>query len=284
MRRVCILALGLLLLWLSIAPAQAQQSPETVVCWAGQPVRLTGQAPALSGLLLTFADRVVGGGTADAGGQYALTLVVGQEPPGTYAVTVQRRDGGAVLRRLLCQVPDGPMPRPSPTPLPTVVPTALPLVPVAAPVAPAVAPAPTADQPTPAAPSLAALSTLAPSPTVSPLADTPVPLPTSSPALSVTVTVPLRAGYDANQNQVLDPNEGIAGLVVYVADPMGRVLGQATTNERGTVEIPIAVSDPDLALTISIPYFSVAQVVGADNPRPQPVVIPGQARLPALLP
>jgi hypothetical protein len=111
-----------------------------------------------------------------------------------------------------------------------------------------------------------------------------VPLPTSSPALSVTVTVLLRAGYDANQNQILDPDEGIAGLVVYVADPMGRVLGQAMTNERGTVEIPVTVSDPQAQLTISIPYFSVAQVVSADQVRPQPVVIPGQARLPALLP
>ncbi|HEU4328197.1 MAG TPA: hypothetical protein VFS21_33985, partial [Roseiflexaceae bacterium] len=272
---VVVLLLALLLALL-VLPVRAEDVP---VCAPGQPLTLSGSAPARAGLLLTFAGRVVGGGTADAAGQYALSLVVGAEPPGSYPVTIRLRDGGTVLRSLDCRVPDGSLSTQTPTPQIPAPQPATPAPSVA--VEPFVQPVaqPTA-APTPIAPPATPLS----SPTLTPAASsmTAVSQAMSTPALSLTVA--LRAGYDANQNRILDPDEGIAGLVVYVTDPLGQVLGQAVTDERGTVAIPVAAGAEQGQLTVSIPYFAVAQQVSAASPRPQAVVIPGQARLPAVLP
>ncbi|HEU4326248.1 MAG TPA: hypothetical protein VFS21_24120 [Roseiflexaceae bacterium] len=233
---------------------------DALICAPEQPVTLEGRAPARAGLLLSFGGRIVGGGSADATGRYQLVLSVGQEPPGSYPVLVRVRDSGAVVAETTCTVPDGmahtltpttaATPTPSPAPL-AVVPTAVPPTPVIA-------------SPTPVA------------------APTAVPASTSVPTL--TTVVQWRAAYDANQNRTADLDEGIGGLAVYVTDDLGLLLGQGVTDARGAVQIPLALADPQAQLTVAIPFFSVAETVPAGSPRPQPVLIPGPAQLPAVLP
>ncbi|HEU4327413.1 MAG TPA: hypothetical protein VFS21_30020 [Roseiflexaceae bacterium] len=254
-RLVFLLALALAL------PAQA----DALICAPEQPVTLAGRAPARAGLLLSFDGRVVGGGSADATGRYLLVLTVGQERPGSYPVLVRVRDSGAVVAETTCTVPDGTAPTRMPTTAAT--PTASPAAPTATPTS--VPPMPAVTSPTPAAGVALAAPTAA---------------PTSTSVPTLTTVVQWRAAYDANQNRTADLDEGIGGLAVYVTDDLGQLLGQGVTDARGAVQIPLALADPQSQLTVAIPFFSVAETVPAGNPRPQPVLIPGPAQLPAVLP
>lgn len=250
MTHICLV---LLLALVGIVPARA----EGLICSPSQPLTLRGQAPAQAGLLLVWAGRVVGGTTASPDGSYTLQLTVGAEAPGIYPVQVRLRDGHALVLDTACTVPDETLP--TPTSAPTTPPTPTPLPPT-----------PVAESPTLAAVALAAPTRPA------------TPTLTSVPVLSTTVR--LRAGYDANQNGVVDLDEGIRGLQVYVSDDLGLLLGDGVTDERGVAQIPIAAPDPHAELSVTIPFFSVAQTVPATDPRPQPVIIPGPAALPAVLP
>ncbi len=254
-RLVVLLALALAL------PAQV----DALVCVPEQPVTLEGRAPARAGLLLSFGGRIVGGGSADAAGRYQLVLTVGQEPPGSYPVLVRVRDSGAVVAETTCTVPDEQAP--SLTPTAAATPTMSPTAPTAAPTS--IPPTPVIASPTPAA-------------AVAP--DTAVGTPVSTSVPTSTTVVQWRAAYDANQNRTADLDEGIGGLAVYVTDDLGQLLGQGVTDARGVVQIPIALADPQAQLNVAIPFFSVAETVPAGNPRPQPVLIPGPAQLPAVLP
>lgn len=61
------------------------------MCPPGSEIVVTGEGPPRSALLLTFDQRIVGGGSTDAGGRFRIPLAVGNERPGYYTVTVQVR-------------------------------------------------------------------------------------------------------------------------------------------------------------------------------------------------
>jgi hypothetical protein len=116
---------------------------------------------------------------------------------------------------------------------------------------------------------------------VIPLEDVLTPTPTEIPRSVVPIVV--RTGYDRNQNQVLDPDEGIRGLMVYVTDGRGQLIGQAMTDSSGVVQLTVqAVAQ--YQLTVSIPYFAAASVVSAQQPRLEPILISQVAAVPGLLP
>lgn len=56
-------------------------------------------------LLLTFADRVVGGGISYASGGYAIPLVVGDETRGIYRIEIRQRNTNKVIKQFRCSVP-----------------------------------------------------------------------------------------------------------------------------------------------------------------------------------
>lgn len=56
-------------------------------------------------LLLTFADRVVGGGISYASGGYAIPLVVGDESRGAYRIEIRQRNTNKVIKHFSCIVP-----------------------------------------------------------------------------------------------------------------------------------------------------------------------------------
>ncbi|MBK9941716.1 MAG: hypothetical protein IPP13_08885 [Kouleothrix sp.] len=95
------------------APTPSPTPSNELTCAPGVPVLISGSGPARAPLLLYFDQRAVGGGSAGATGEYALKLIVGQERPGQYRVTVRVRGSSRVLRELTCIVPSvAPTPAP----------------------------------------------------------------------------------------------------------------------------------------------------------------------------
>jgi hypothetical protein len=105
----------------TVAPATATTRPTTPVdlptvtptptltnavqCIPGQPVEITGTGTPRAGFLLYFDDRVVSGGSVTANGTFAIRLIVGNERPGAYTITVRERGTSRVLQELNCAVP-----------------------------------------------------------------------------------------------------------------------------------------------------------------------------------
>ena len=56
-------------------------------------------------LLLSFADRIVGGGISYASGGYAIPMVVGDEARGVYLVEIRQRNTNKVVKQFRCTVP-----------------------------------------------------------------------------------------------------------------------------------------------------------------------------------
>jgi hypothetical protein len=89
------------------APASIQPTalPNAISCDPNQVVEISGQAPARAALLVYFADRVVGGGSARADGTFRLPIQVGNEKPGSYTVTVRVRGTWQQVAQVSCIVP-----------------------------------------------------------------------------------------------------------------------------------------------------------------------------------
>jgi hypothetical protein len=94
---------------------------ERLLCQPGSTVTITGTVEGSMALLAFFDSRPVGGSFARSDGQYSITLSIGPERPGTYAVEVRERDGLAVVQRLACEVPGA---TPTTTLVPGITPTA----------------------------------------------------------------------------------------------------------------------------------------------------------------
>ncbi|HET9221227.1 MAG TPA: hypothetical protein VFO07_01925 [Roseiflexaceae bacterium] len=103
-------------------PTAIPTPSDGVMCPPGAEIVFTGEAPPRTALLLAFEQRIVGGGSADAGGRFRIPLAVGNERPGYYVVKVQVRGTKQVLRQWTCIVPEF-----TPTPTPSeFIPTATP--------------------------------------------------------------------------------------------------------------------------------------------------------------
>jgi hypothetical protein len=91
------------------------------ICIPGELLEITGAGEPGTALIVTFADRPVGGGSVRNDGTYRIALRIGPERPGVYLVEVEERDSRLVLQEFACEVPavnGSPMPDLSPTPTP----------------------------------------------------------------------------------------------------------------------------------------------------------------------
>jgi len=95
----------------TIAPQFAQVAeatptvPGALECVPGRLVLISGVAPPHAPLLISFGNRIVGGGSARASGDFALPLIPGIERAGTYEVTIRTRGTGQIVRLVTCTVP-----------------------------------------------------------------------------------------------------------------------------------------------------------------------------------
>lgn len=90
------------------SPTPTPLVPEGVatrVCIPGETIEVTGEGEAGTPLIVTFAERPVGGGAVRSDGTYRITLRIGAERPGIYLVEVEERDSRAVLQEFACEVP-----------------------------------------------------------------------------------------------------------------------------------------------------------------------------------
>lgn len=79
--------------------------PEVIRCSPNAVHLLTGKTTPETQLLLKFGTRVVGGGTSDSNGFFAIPLKMGKEPQGNYAISVVTRFKQIVVANLPCVVP-----------------------------------------------------------------------------------------------------------------------------------------------------------------------------------
>ena len=251
----------------------------------------------------------------DAGPLGMASLLIWQAPSdGTLSVRISPRAGGAIARveaedaqtyRFAVAMQDTPLAaqivarvrsqtQPAPTATPTPQPTRIPAtggtstgggtgstsagtgnIAGSAPIAAA----PVAQAPSAAAPT--ATLVVEPTPGIVVTEDLAPPAITTEPLLTQTTGV--RIGYDRNQNKVVDVDEGIRGLVVYVLDSAGIVRGQGMTDASGAVRIAYRARASE-TLTLNVPYFSWAQPLQPGLTQLNPIVIPGTAALPSVLP
>jgi hypothetical protein len=72
---------------------------------------LAGQGPPRAAILVSFGDRIVGGGSVGADGRYRVPIVIGVERAGIYRISVRVRGDRTLLDRSSCQVvPEPPTP------------------------------------------------------------------------------------------------------------------------------------------------------------------------------
>jgi hypothetical protein len=200
-RRLLALAIGLLLLAGRVAASGDGQTPSPLACPAGEVTWLTGTAPPGSALLVSFADAVVGGGSAGSDGRWRIPLTV-MAQQGIYPVAVMERQSRSLVAAFTCYV-DLPVGA-----TPTLAPTARPSA-VAAPAAPAT----TASRPM-----------LAPPTATTPADDTATPTPTkpeAMPSTPATATIAPSATSTPTDSAEAPPAEGSPLLLVAVqpADP-----------------------------------------------------------------
>lgn len=77
----------------------------TLICQRQSRLVIKGTTEPYSLLLLSFADRVVGGGMSYASGGYAIPLIVGDEASGIYQIEIRQRNTNRVIKQLRCTVP-----------------------------------------------------------------------------------------------------------------------------------------------------------------------------------
>lgn len=87
------------------APSATSATNDALICVPGETYVVLGQGPPFSQLLLTFGERVVGGGVVDQGGQFRIPMDIGPERPGTYDIAVRDRATGREIERGVCSVP-----------------------------------------------------------------------------------------------------------------------------------------------------------------------------------
>jgi hypothetical protein len=79
---------------------------DTLTCYPGQPLVLTGDGPPRTPFLVYFDQRVVSGGSVTSSGRFATTLMIGREHAGVYQIAVRVRGTSQVLLETSCAVPD----------------------------------------------------------------------------------------------------------------------------------------------------------------------------------
>jgi hypothetical protein len=79
--------------------------PEMLRCSPNTVHLLSGRTTPDTQLLLKFGTRVVGGGTSDSTGFFAIPLKMGKEPHGDYTISVVTRIKSIVVATLPCVVP-----------------------------------------------------------------------------------------------------------------------------------------------------------------------------------
>jgi hypothetical protein len=79
--------------------------PEMLRCSPNTVHLLSGRTTPDTQLLLKFGTRVVGGGTSDSTGFFAIPLKMGKEPQGDYTISVVTRIKSIVVATLPCVVP-----------------------------------------------------------------------------------------------------------------------------------------------------------------------------------
>jgi hypothetical protein len=98
----------------SVAPAQKLEPTETptaipndtLTCFPGQPLVITGDGPPRAPFLVYFGQRVVSGGSVASNGRFATTLMIGRERAGVYQIAVRVRGSSQALLETSCAVPD----------------------------------------------------------------------------------------------------------------------------------------------------------------------------------
>jgi len=88
-----------------ITPPVATAPPEELRCSPNTVHLLSGRTTPDTQLLLKFGTRVVGGGTSDNTGFFAIPLKMGKEPQGDYTISVVTRIKSIVVVTLPCVVP-----------------------------------------------------------------------------------------------------------------------------------------------------------------------------------
>ncbi|GAB4207981.1 MAG: hypothetical protein OHK0022_36960 [Roseiflexaceae bacterium] len=87
--------------------------PGDLVGFPGQPLVIEAFGPPNMPFLISFGDRVVGGGQVGRDGRYRVVLTIGSEQSGLYTVTVQERGGKLLLlKRTVYVLPTTPTPLP----------------------------------------------------------------------------------------------------------------------------------------------------------------------------
>ena len=79
---------------------------DTLTCFPGQPLVITGDGPPRAPFLVYFGQRVVSGGSVASSGRFATTLMIGSERAGVYQIVVRVRGTSQVLLETSCAVPD----------------------------------------------------------------------------------------------------------------------------------------------------------------------------------
>jgi hypothetical protein len=79
--------------------------PEILRCSPNAVHLMSGRTTPDTQLLLKFGTRVVGGGTSDGTGFFAIPLKMGKEPQGDYTISVVTRIKNVVVATLPCVVP-----------------------------------------------------------------------------------------------------------------------------------------------------------------------------------
>ena len=104
------------------------------------------------------------------------------------------------------------------------------------------------------------------------------------------MVVPLtwRICYDLHANKACDPDEGVAGVLVYATDPAtGQIHGHVRTDARGVARFLWGVGADTFKtaeVSLSAPLFQQVRLVRAAKPEPKPVMIARLGPLPALIP
>ncbi|EFO79246.1 hypothetical protein OSCT_2909 [Oscillochloris trichoides DG-6] len=99
----------------TITPTPTPEGPPTLSCIPGETITIEGTTNPHTALIVTFAERPVGGGFSRADGYYRIALRIGNERPGRYPVVVEDRATRKEVQELVCQVPN-PNATPTPTP------------------------------------------------------------------------------------------------------------------------------------------------------------------------
>jgi len=86
-----------------------------------------------------------------------------------------------------------------------------------------------------------------------------LPTPTPAGPARQMVTADLRVYYDANQNGVADPGEGVVGLPVRVYDDVtGALLAQGFTDDSGHAVFTVPSAGP---IRVIVPYLDFQTIV-----------------------